>query len=232
MISYVRLLAVGILAASAAGCTMPLSNGEEEGITPTANYPITVEPQVVTMAVMVDDGMQRLAPGEAERVRAFAERWKMRGEGMINAATPVGAENRSAALASLDEIKRILYGAGIEPNAVNISSYRADNTHRAPITLSFVTLSASASDCGMDWSENLGWSPRNMPWPEFGCTTQHNFAAVVANPRDLIEPRTSEPSDNARRSQILDNYRKGTVTAAQKTQDDSGNVSALPTASQ
>jgi pilus assembly protein CpaD len=232
MIPYVRLLAVGILAASAAGCTMPMSNGEEEGITPTARFPITVEPQVVTMAVTVDQGMQRLAPGESDRVRAFAERWKTRGQGMINAATPVGGDDREAALASLDEIKRILRGSGIEPGAVNFSSYRADNDHHAPITLSFVTLSASAQDCGVDWSENLGWSPRNTPWPEFGCTTQHNFAAVIANPRDLIEPRSSDPADDGRRSQILDNYRKGTVTAAQKTQDDSGNVSNIPTASQ
>lgn len=232
MIPYVRLLAVGMVAASAAGCTMPMSNGEDQAITPTANFPITVEPQVVTMAVAVDDGMQRLAPGESERVRAFAERWKTRGQGMINAATPVGSDNRGAALAGLDEIKRIFHGSGIEPGAVNISSYRADNNRHAPITLSFVTLQATAQDCGLDWSENLGWSPRNMPWPEFGCTTQHNFAAIVANPRDLLEPRTSEQADDGRRSKILDSYRKGEVTAAVKTQDDSGNVSNIPTSSQ
>jgi len=84
----------------------------------------------------------------------------------------------------------------------------------------------------MDWSENLGWSPRNTPWPEFGCTTQHNFAAVVANPRDLLEPRSSDPADNARRSQVLDNHRKGITTAAQKTNDDSGTVSNIQTGSQ
>lgn len=232
MIPYVRLLAIGMVAASAAGCTVPMTNGEEQSITPTANFPITVEPQVVTMAVAVDEGLQRLAPGERERVRAFAERWKTRGQGMINAATPVGSDNRSAALAGLDEVKRILRHAGVDSAAVNVSSYRADNNHSAPITLSFVTLQATAQDCGGDWSENLGSSPRNMPWPEFGCTTQHNFAALVANPRDLLEPRSSDPADDARRSKILDNYRNGSTTAAQKTQDDSGNVSNLPTASQ
>lgn len=231
MIPYMRLLAVGLLAASAAGCTMPMANGEDEAISPTANFPITVEPQVVTMAIMVDDGMQRLAPGESDRVRAFAERWKARGQGMINAATPAGSDNRAAALSSMDEVKRILRNAGVDAKAVNVSSYRADGRH-APITLSFVTLSATAQDCGMNWSENLGWTPRNTPWPEFGCTTQHNFAAVVANPRDLIEPRSSDPVDNGRRSKVLENYRNGTPTAAQKTTNDSGNVSNLPSASQ
>lgn len=232
MIPYVRLLAVGLVAASAAGCTMPMSNGEEQGITPTARFPITVEPQVVTMAIMVDDGMQRLAPGESDRVRAFAERWKARGQGMINAAAPVGGENRAAARAGLEEVKRVLRASGVESRAIHMSSYRADNDGVAPITLSFVTLAATAQDCGMDWSENLGWTPRNTPWPEFGCTTQHNFAAVIANPRDMLEPRSSDPADNARRSKILENHRNGTTTAAQKTNDDSGNVSNLPSASQ
>jgi pilus assembly protein CpaD len=232
MIPYIRLLAVGLVAASAAGCTMPMSNGEDEAITPTARFPITVEPQVVTMAIMVDDGMQRLAPGESDRIRAFAERWKVRGQGMINAATPVGSENRSSARAALDEVKRILHKSGVESDAIHASSYRADNNGQAPITLSFVTLAASAQDCGMDWSENLGWSPRNTPWPEFGCTTQHNFAAVVANPRDLLEPRSSDSVDNGRRSKVLDNYRQGVPTGAQETNQDSGNVSNIPTASQ
>jgi hypothetical protein len=72
MIRYVRLMALTLVAASAAGCTMPLTNGEEEAMAPISHFPIAVEPQVVTMTVGVDQGMQRLAPGESERVQAFA----------------------------------------------------------------------------------------------------------------------------------------------------------------
>ena len=232
MIRYVRLLALGMVAACAAGCTMPMANGEDQAFSLKDRYPITVEPQVVTMAIAVDDGMQRLAPGESDRVRAFAERWKSRGQGMINAAAPVGSPNRAAAMAGLDEIKSILRASGVQSGAVNISSYRADNDARAPITLSFVTLTATAGDCGFDWSQNLGWTPRNEAWPEFGCSTRRNFAAVIADPRDLIEPRAMGPADNARRSQVLDNHRKGIITQAQKNTDDSGNVSTMPSASQ
>lgn len=232
MIRYVRLVALGMVAACAAGCSMPLTNGEEQGIAPTDHYPIVVEPRVVTMTVGVDDGMQRLAPGETDRVRAFAERWKTHGQGMINAATPSDTPNRAAAMAGIEEIKQILHASGVAPTAVTVSSYRADNDPRAPITLSFVTLAASASDCGTDWSGNLGWSPRNLPWADFGCSSQHNFAAVVADPRDLLEPRTTESADNLRRAQVLDSYRKGIQTQAQRNTDDTGNVSNISTASQ
>ncbi|NJN37124.1 MAG: hypothetical protein HC794_08815 [Nitrospiraceae bacterium] len=54
-----------------------------------------------------------------------------------------------------------------------------------------MTYVATAAECGSNWTENLAFAPRNLPWPEFGCSTQHNFAAIVANPRDLIEPLTS-----------------------------------------
>jgi pilus assembly protein CpaD len=59
----------------------------------------------------------------------------------------------------------------------------------------------------------LGFAPRNEPWPDFGCSTQHNFAAVVADPRDLIEPRTSDPVDSLRRSTVIEKYRAGLATA-------------------
>jgi pilus assembly protein CpaD len=224
MTSFLRLLALGMVAVSAAACTVPMSNGEDQALSPTDRYPITVEPQIATMSVAVDDGMQRLAPGEADRIRAFAERWKARGQGMITAAAPSGSANRSAAMKALDEVEDILERAGVPSKAIDVTSYRADDD-RASIALSFMTLAASAADCGVDWSENLGWTPRNTPWPDFGCSTQHNLAALVADPRDLIEPRASSPADAARRSQVLENYRKGVVTQSQRNADDTGNVS-------
>lgn len=227
MTPIIRLLALGMVTACAAGCTTPMTNGEEQSLAPTDRYPITVEPQVVTMAVAVDGGLQRLAPGESERVRAFAESWKARGQGMINAATPDGVADHGASMAALDEVRHILHASGVQPRAVNVTSYRAGDDRRAPITLSFVTLAASTAECGVDWSENLAWSPRNMPWPDFGCSSQHNFAALVADPRDIVEPRTQDPADNQRRAKVLDNHRLGVLTQSQHNSDDSGTVSSV-----
>ena len=77
MIRYLRLLSLGMVALGASACSMPMTNGEDQAISPTERYPITVEPQVATMAVAIDDGMQRLAPGEADLIRAFAELWEI-----------------------------------------------------------------------------------------------------------------------------------------------------------
>ena len=114
----------------------------------------------------------------------------------------------------------MLAANGVDKNSVQFTSYRAaSGDAQAPITLSFVTYAATAMECGTNWTESLSYTPRNMPWPEFGCSTQHNLAAIVSDPRDLIEPRASDPVDSLRRSTVLEHYRAGEPT---RTIDDSG----------
>jgi pilus assembly protein CpaD len=229
MTRFYRFLALGLIGAAASGCTNPMTNGPDQAVDIAKTYPITVEPQVATLVVQVDDGLQTLARGEETRVQAFVERWKMRGQGVLNAAAPSGTPNQAAAMAALDELKKVLAASGIDKNSVQFTSYRAaSGDAQAPITLSFVTYAATALECGKNWTESLSYTPRNMPWPEFGCSSQHNFAAIVSDPRDLIEPRTSDPVDSLRRSTVLERYRAGEPTrTVDELQKDSGNVSTV-----
>jgi pilus assembly protein CpaD len=192
-------------------------------------FPITVEPEVATLVVQVDDGLQTLARGEDERVRAFAERWKVRGHGVMNASSPSGASNQAAAAAALAEVKSVLVANGVAEPSVQFTSYRAaEGDTKAPITLSFITYVASAPDCGKNWTDNLGWTARNQSWPEFGCSSQHNLAALVSDPRDLVEPRATDTADANRRSTVLEKYRAGVPTATPPAGNaDSGNVSEV-----
>jgi len=229
MTGFIRILAVGFVGAVAAGCSNPMTNGPEHLYNVEQQFPIVVEPQVATLLVQIDDGLQTLARGEHERVRAFAERWKARGQGVLNAAMPTGSPNQAAAGAALGEIKNVLASSGIERSALQVTSYRAaQGDNDAPITLTFVTYAAGTADCGSDWSRNLGFTPRNLPWPEFGCSTQHNIAAVVADPRDFIEPRATAPADAMRRSIVLEKFQKGEPTrTADESKKDSGVVSTV-----
>lgn len=227
MHSSLRFIVLGLVGASAVACTSPAHNLPEHGFDAQRQFPITVEPEVATLVVLVDEGLQSLARGEHERVRAFAERWKVRGHGVLNAASPTGASNQAAAAMALDEVKAVLTGSGVPDNSVQYTAYRAaEGDTRAPITISFVTYVASSPECGKDWTENLGWAPRNQPWPEFGCSTQRNLAASVSDPRDLIEPRAVDTADANRRSTVLERYRAGQPTATpQQGNADSGLIS-------
>ena len=61
---------------------------------------------------------------------------------------------------------------------------------------------------------------RNLPYPNFGCAQQRNLAALIANPADLLGPRTMEPADPERRAVVFDKYRQGEATGAEKSQDE------------
>ena len=225
-----HMLVLGLVGVAAAGCTAPpLNNDARHVYNVEQQFPIVVEPQVATLAVQTDDGLDGLARGEDQRIAAFAQRWKARGQGMLTVASPANGGGSGGAMG---ELKKILASNGIGKGAVQYTSYPpASGDTQAPITLSFVAYAATASECGQDWSENLAFDPRNIPWPEFGCSTQHNLAAIIADPRDLVEPHASTPADAGRRTTVMDKYQKGEVTGAERAPNeaDSGQSSKVET---
>ncbi len=218
------LLALGLTGIAATGCTSPpLNNDERQYYDAAQQFPITVEPQVQTLAVQVDNDLNSLARGEAERISAFAQRWRNRGQGLVNVATPSGAHGDGV----LAQVKKVLAANGVDKGAVQFSTYNPPSSEGvAPITLSYVAYAATAAECGGDWSRNLSFEPRNTMRPDFGCSTQHNFAAMVADPHDLIEPATSEPADAMRRSIVIEKYQRGEATqSTRNNQYESGRTS-------
>jgi pilus assembly protein CpaD len=90
------------------------------------------------------------------------------------------------------------------------------------VELGYVGYAAHTDRCG-DWSENLADTGQNTPQPNFGCAVQQNVAAMVADPRDLIEPRGLGDSDAARRTTVVGKYEQGNTTAADKNKADKNN---------
>ncbi len=219
-----HVLLLGLTALAATACTSPpLANDARHVYNAEEQFPITVEPQVATLAVQVDTGLHALARGEDARIATFAERWKARGRGLMNVAAPGGPDGDAGALSHL---KKILSANGVASDAVQFTTYEpASGDTQAPISISFVAYTATAAECGNDWSKNLGFEPRNTPYSNFGCATQHNMAAIVADPRDLIEPRPSDPSNATRRSDVLSKYQQGLVTRTQRDSSDNGTSS-------
>ncbi|GAG12372.1 unnamed protein product, partial [marine sediment metagenome] len=50
--------------------------------------------------------------------------------------------------------------------------------------------------------------------------SQKNLAAMVANPRDLVEPRGMTPRSSQRRDIIMDKYVRGDTTVSNKSKDE------------
>ena len=53
-----------------------------------------------------------------------------------------------------------------------------------------------------------------------GDSGDRNLAAMIANPRDLVEPRGMTPRDGQRRDVIMDKYVRGDTTVAKKAEEE------------
>jgi pilus assembly protein CpaD len=81
--------------------------------------------------------------------------------------------------------------------------------------------------CGQ-WGEDLGTSINsvyNKPHFNHACATQHNLAAMIKNPNDLIEPRREGDSDARRRQTVITKYREGSDPSIRWNIDDRNRVS-------
>jgi pilus assembly protein CpaD len=224
-----QLLTVSLLALVLTGCK---TLDEEPGahvagwtlVDPTQRHPIMVSQQPSTMNVRVARGSQGLTPAQKGQVAGFLERYRAAdsGNSKLVIGVPSGSPNESAAVRAVGDMRELITAYGFAEANVVIEPYR-DRDASAPLRLSYMRFVAEGPECGR-WTSNLAEDSRNLPYPNFGCAQQRNLAAQVANPADLLGPRTVDPADAERRSVVFDKYRQGKITGAEKSLDERVNV--------
>lgn len=200
----------------AAACSTPVVNGPEQEFNVNQRYPISVQPRMMSLN-LIYNGQSELDQNESGLLARFAEDYLTHGSGSIGVSGPNAAATDVAVAALLEigvERTQIMVGGAQGPNPLN------------DIRVTYIRYVAEAPSCG-NWSQNLTYTASNVLPPNFGCATQHNIAAMVADPRDLVTPDTSGQSDAQRRLTVLQKYRAGEPTPAQRIQQQSGAVSAI-----
>lgn len=183
------------------------ANGPASEVDPEVAFPVTVGPHMETLSVTNDAS----ANG---KISAFASAYLSSGNGSITVSAPTADAGRQVAdrLAATGVPRdRIVMGAMASGNAVE---------------LSYVGYGASSPACS-NWPDNVAYTFDNLPKADFGCATQHNLAAQIADPRDLVTPQPMTPPDTERRMIVIEKWRKGEPTASQKTDEQSGAVSEV-----
>jgi pilus assembly protein CpaD len=77
------------------------------------------------------------------------------------------------------------------------------------------------SQCGQ-WPKDLINDFGNQNYYNFGCATQNNLAAQIANPEDLVAPRGVTPIDATRRNAAIKEYRERTTTIEDASSSSTG----------
>jgi pilus assembly protein CpaD len=204
-----------LAAAALTSCAAPF-NGPQDVTDERAIFPISVAPHMETLKVSFGGTAWGLSPEMDSRLAAFTKDYLQNGNGVISVSVPNDDEAARRYFAErLSQLGvpawRILFGNGDTalPNAT--------------VEISYIRYAAETPACG-DWSKNSANTASNLSPPNFGCATQHNIAAMVADPRDFIRVEQTDAADAKRRMTVLDKYRKGEPTPASTTAEQSGAV--------
>lgn len=161
-------------------------------------YPIAVTKAPVKLGIAARAG--ELTPEQINAAANFAEDALRNAQSKISIRWPSGGgKMRQAAR----DIAQLFADQGVPKSMIRVTSYPGGSS--SPIQISYLRKVAVTRECG-DWSDNLADNPDNTPYLNYGCATQHNIAAMVANPEDFERPRAMSPVVAANRTAAMAIY--------------------------
>jgi pilus assembly protein CpaD len=190
-------------------------------VTPTdlrLRHPIKLREGTRAVELFIGSHRTDLTPTQRAQVAYFGQNWNHYATGGVAIRVPTATPNAEAARRSVNEIRSILVASGVPAGGIVVTDLPPFPPNQlVPIVLEYPKIVASAGPCGR-WPHDLGPGDgldymTNEPYYNFGCAQQHNLAAMLDEPADMVEPRAETPPYTARRDQVFDKYKKGESTA-------------------
>lgn len=179
-------------------------------------HPIVVSEAEEVLEIPIVSSEIHLPRASRDRVSSFAQRFLRSGSVAIRVLLPSGSSNEAAARLASDDVVAAIRREGVKQDRILIQPYHASGqSGPVPIRLSFATLAAQTGPCGR-WPEDIGNTHENKDYFNFGCASQQNLAAQIADPRDLLGPRGIDNIDAVRRGAVIGDYRDGNSTGSQR----------------
>jgi pilus assembly protein CpaD len=192
----------------AGSCAAPTNDQATLTADPDVNHPIVVEPTTKSVRLSYTAADAGLMPDDAARFDAFVGAYLVSGgDGAISITVP----NGPTAQQTISYFGERLASYGVPRSRIMVGA-RNDGDPR--VELDYVSYSAHTDPCG-NWSQASD-TASNLPMSDFGCSVQHNIAAQIDNPHDLIAPREMDEADAVRRGVVIGHYQKGEPSQATK----------------
>jgi len=220
----VKLLLVSAASLGIAGCKTMDDPTRVAGwtlIDSSQRHPILVSQEPTTHVIRVGRGSSGLSSSQRAQLLNFADHYRVTdsGNSRLVVSVPSGGANEVSAMQAVGEIRSLLTDQGFGESSISVEAYSAEGAADPPIRVSYLRYVAEPPQCG-DWSTNLAYEPTNLPYPNLGCSQQRNLAVMVANPADLLGPRSETARSGERRDQVWGKYVTGQPTGARKSIDE------------
>lgn len=219
------LFGVMLLAsACTASLSLPTRSANDHPDDYQLNHPVSVESTIATLNLPGATGGAQLSDTETSRLDSFIRGYRTRGRGRLTIIVPGSDSGQDRALARGKQVAAHAKLSGLRENEVILRIDTAGGgSGRATISVNYESFVVHVSECG-DWSKESAYDPSNTIHSNSGCAIARNAALIIANPADLASPRTAAPHDTARSSVVLQQYRAGESTLAERSASESAAI--------
>lgn len=199
--------ATAIIALTIIGCDDHRLSDREALVLNAAEtaHPITYQSRVEELTLEIPPHGHGLSQNQYADVYRFVRRFKGESNGHLTVSTPGDARLGGSYGSPLEDIRSALAEADVPGSKVRRSTHARGRGGNGILKLSYTRPLAVPPECG-DWHRDVGVERNRVPYPQWGCATQRNFAGMVANSRDLQRPQDEDPRSAERRSQTWSKY--------------------------
>lgn len=203
-----HLLVVLLSALSLAACEANMANYDY-----AANHPIRVE--VKTALLILEPGPGgRVQVSDVAAIDEFSHDFGNRAAGGIDIKVGATSASDPLAMGFAGDVTQVLISRGVPVNAIHLTyATDADAAKHGRAVMQFPIYVALADECGT-WKDRPEFTPENESTYNYGCATQRNIAAMVVNPRDLIDATPSSGRLAARADNVVGKYIVGNTIGA------------------
>ncbi len=212
----IRISVLGVMALALQACGTPHDDLKTGAIPDDyrTRHPIQLAEVEQSIDIPVASGDRALSIGTQDVISGFVNDYKSSSSGVLRIAYPSGAVNSAAAQGLRRQFRQLILQTGVPSSRISETTYQASaDQGLAPVHFSYRAVKATTNACGQ-WPEDILHTTENTNWDNFGCATQNNLAAQIANPTDLVSPRAMTPIDAKRRTTVIGLYRDGKSTAS------------------
>ncbi|MBI1398599.1 CpaD family pilus assembly lipoprotein [Hyphomonas sp.] len=225
---YRTLLAIGasLMTFSACSSYAPTATSPDQlQGTALSRNELGVTKHTEFLEVAIDPSAAELTEDARARIRNFVGVYAQKGHGPLVMSLPEASANPQLAITAVAESRAIAWEKGIEFDEISGTTHGAGSRSSQPLILAFQVYDAVPPACASRASIDFSDVSSNNSLPTLGCSVRTNLAAMIADPADLLGDRPLDSTDMARREVILEKFRKGEATTAERSAQESGAIS-------
>lgn len=189
-----------LLGTTLAGCEANMADYDYN-----LKHPVKVETRTALLILEPAPG-GKVNVANLPAIDEFASDFGKKAAGLIN--VQIGATSPSDPLAQsfATDVTAVLTSRGVPPQAIQLTFATDPNSAKyGRAIMQFPIYVALADECGT-WKDRPEFTPVNENTYNFGCATQRNIAAMVVNPRDLVDAEASTGRLAARSDNVVGKY--------------------------